>query len=118
MISLLKSIMDINLFLLIFLSLVTGVLSGFVGVGGKFIMTPARIILGLPAQFAVDTGIFWVMGNSIIGTLKHRRLGNTDIKLGLILIFFIIPGIEVGIRLLNVSINSGMSETAVVAVVT
>jgi len=81
-------------------------------------MTPARIILGLPAQFAVDTGIFWVMGNSIIDTLRHRRLGNTDIKLGLILIFFIIPGIEVGIRLLNVSINSGMSETAVVAVVT
>ena len=44
-----------------------GILSGFVGVGGAFIVTPAQIILGFPAHFAVGTSLTWVTGNAIIG---------------------------------------------------
>ena len=108
--------LEINVFLLLFLSLAAGTISGFVGVGGGFIMTPALIIMGFPAQQAVGTGVLWVMGNSIIGTLRHRKLGNVDIKLGLFIIVFMMTGIELGIRLLDTASRAGMGETAVLSV--
>ena len=92
---------EISLFLIIFLSLAAGVISGFVGVGGGFIMTPALIILGFPAQFAVGTSLIWIMGNSIIGTLRHRQLGNVDMKLGILMMVFTTGGVEMGVRVLN-----------------
>lgn len=107
---------EINLYLLVFLSLSAGMISGFVGVGGGFIMTPVLIIMGFPAQYAVGTGMLWVMGNSIIGTLRHRQLGNVDFKLGLLMIVFMMGGVELGVRVLNASIRAGMAETAVLAV--
>ena len=107
---------EVSIVLLVVLSLTSGVISGFVGVGGGFIMTPALIILGFPAQYAVGTGMLWVMGNSIIGTLRHRRLGNVDFKLGCIMIVFMMCGVELGIRTLNAAINAGIAEASVLIV--
>ncbi len=107
---------EINIILLIVLSLATGVISGFVGVGGGFIMTPALIILGFPAQYAVATVILWVMGNAIIGAIRHRQLGNVDLKLGGIMIVFMIGGVELGIRALNAAKNAGMADASVLSV--
>ncbi len=106
---------EINLVLVVILSLAAGVISGFVGVGGGFIMTPALIILGFPAQYAVGTSVLWVMGNSIIGTFRHRRLGNVDFKLGGIMIVFMVCGVELGIRALTAAKNAGMADTAVLS---
>jgi uncharacterized membrane protein YfcA len=108
--------LEIHVALLVFLSLAAGIIGGFVGVGGGFIMTPALIIMGFPAQFAVGTGMLWVVGNAIIGTLRHRRMGNVDFKLGLILILFTMLGVELGIQALNAAIKAGMAEVAVLAV--
>jgi uncharacterized membrane protein YfcA len=107
---------DINIILLVFLSLAAGVISGFVGVGGGFIMTPALIILGFPAHYAVGTSIIWVMGNSIIGTFRHRHLGNVDFKLGGIMVVFMVCGVELGVRAINVVKNAGMADTSVLTV--
>jgi uncharacterized membrane protein YfcA len=107
---------EINIILLIVLSLATGVISGFVGVGGGFIMTPALIILGFPAQYAVATVILWVMGNAIIGAIRHRQLGNVDLKLGGIMIVFMVGGVELGIRALNAAENAGMADASVLSV--
>lgn len=79
-------------------------------------MTPALIIMGFPAPLAVGTGVLWVMGNSIIGTLRHRHLGNVDFKLGLIMIVFMMAGMEIGIRALSAATQAGMAETAVLCV--
>jgi uncharacterized membrane protein YfcA len=107
---------EINVILLIVLSLAAGVVSGFVGVGGGFIMTPALIILGFPAQYAVGTSVLWVMGNAIIGSIRHRQLGNVDLKLGGIMIVFMIGGVELGIRALNAAKNAGMADASVLSV--
>ena len=104
---------EINLFLIIFLSLAAGVISGFVGVGGGFIITPALIILGFPAQFAVGTSLMWVMGNSIVGTLRHRQLGNVDMKLGILMMVFVVCGVEIGVRVLNWTRDLGLADAAV-----
>jgi len=107
---------EINIFLLVFLGLAVGIVSGFVGVGGGFLMTPALIILGFPANFAVGTSLTWIVGNSIIGTLRHRQLGNIDVKLGILMIFGTVCGVEVGVRLLNLTRNIGLADEVVLAV--
>ncbi|MBN2076454.1 MAG: sulfite exporter TauE/SafE family protein [Dehalococcoidales bacterium] len=107
---------EISVLLLVVLSLATGVISGFVGLGGGFIMTPALIILGFPAHYAVGTSILWVMGNSIIGTFRHRHLGNVDFKLGGIMIVFLLCGVELGVRAITAAKNAGLAETSVLLV--
>ena len=107
---------EINLFLLVLLGLALGVVSGFVGVGGGFLMTPALIIVAFTAHFAVGTSLAWVMGNSIVGTLRHRQLGNVDMKLGMLMIVGTVGGVEVGVRILNWTRNMGLADEAVLSV--
>jgi len=107
---------EINIFLLVFLGLAVGIVSGFVGVGGGFLMTPILIILGFPAHFAVGTSLTWIVGNSIIGTLRHRQLGNIDMKLGILMVVGTICGIEVGVRVLNLTRNIGLADEVVLSV--
>ena len=54
---------------LILLGFNTGILSGFFGVGGCFILTPLLNILGLPMASAVGTGLFF----AVIVSLKSER---------------------------------------------
>ena len=107
---------DVNLFLLIFIGIGAGILSGFTGVGGAFIVMPALIILGFPANFAVGTSLTWVVGNSIIGVFRHRSLGNVDIKLGLILLVAAMSGVEMGVRIVNWVRDIGLADEVVLLI--
>jgi hypothetical protein len=107
---------EINLFLLILIGLGAGILSGFTGVGGAFVITPALIVLGFPANFAVGTSLAWVLGNSVIGAFRHGRLGNVDVKLGLVLLVAAIGGVEVGVRILNGARAMGLADEAVLSI--
>jgi uncharacterized membrane protein YfcA len=89
----------INPFVLVLLGLLVGTLSGFFGIGGGFLITGSLLVLGVPPLFAVGTGITLVMGTSIISTLKHRELGNVDIKFGICLISGTMPAIFIAERL-------------------
>ncbi len=109
---------DINLYLLIFVGLGAGILSGFAGVGGAFIVTPALIILGFPANFAVGTGLAWVIGKSVTATLGHGRLGNVDVKLGIVMVVGGMGGMEVGVRILNFARDSGLADEVVLSIAT
>ena len=79
-------------------------------------MTPALIILGFPAHLAVGTSLAWIIGNSIIGTLRHRQLGNVDMKLGILMIVGTMCGVEVGVRILNWTRNMGLADEVVLSV--
>jgi uncharacterized membrane protein YfcA len=107
---------EINLFLLILIGLGAGVLSGFTGVGGAFVITPALIVLGFPANFAVGTSLAGVLGNSLVGTFRHGRLGNVDVQLGLLLLVATIGGVEVGVRVLNQARDIGLADEAVLSI--
>ena len=73
-----------------------GILFGFFGMGGSFLVTPALLIMGYPARVAVGSGMAFVFGTSVIATLKHRDLGQVDYKLGVLMIAGTAAGIEVG----------------------
>lgn len=109
---------EVNIFLLVYMGLVAGVLSGFAGVGGAFFVMPALIILGVPASFAVGTSLVWVTGNSIIGAFRHRRLGNVDIKLGTIMVLAVLGGVEVGVRIINRIRDAGLADEVVLSIST
>ena len=76
--------------------LVVGVLFGFFGMGGSFLVTPALLMMGYPARVAVGSGMAFVFGTAVIATLKHHDLGQVDYKLGAIMIAGTTLGIETG----------------------
>lgn len=73
-----------------------GVLFGFFGMGGSFLVTPALLVMGYPTRVAVGSGLAFVFGTSVIATLKHRDMGQVDYKLGVLMIAGTTAGIEVG----------------------
>ncbi len=91
-------------------------MSGFAGVGGGFLITPALIVLGFPAHLAVGTSVLWIVGNATVGSLKHRQLGNVDVKLGAVMILAAMGGMEVGVRILNWVTDSGLGDRVVLLV--
>ena len=90
---------EINPALLLLLGLMVGTLSGFFGVGGGFLITGGLLVFGVDPVFAVGTGLAVIMGSSIINTLKHRRIGNVDFKLGALMVIGTIPGVFLAERL-------------------
>jgi len=86
---------------LVLIGFVVGILSGFFGFGGGFIITPFLFILGVPLNVAVGTSIAQILGGSVIATLRHRNLGHVDFKLGMIIAIGSIVGVEVGAQLVE-----------------
>ena len=68
---------------LIILGLGVGIIGGFFGMGGAWMVTPGLNILGFPMAFAVGTDVAHMAGKSLISTLRHGKFGNVDYKLGL-----------------------------------
>ena len=103
----------ISLPLLLLLGLILGTLSGFFGVGGGFLITGGLIVFGVPPVFAVGTGLTLIMGSSIINTLKHRRMGNVDVKLGLLLVCGTIPALFLAQWIIQLLSAAGIVESAI-----
>jgi uncharacterized membrane protein YfcA len=83
-----------------FLGFLLGILTGFFGVGGGFLMTPALNILGLHMVYAIGTGFIPLVGKTLLGAVKHHKLGNVDLRLGITIGLFSTAGVELGKRLI------------------
>lgn len=81
---------------LIILGVGVGVIGGFFGMGGAWMVTPGLNILGFPMAFAIGTDIAHMAGKSLISTMRHGKFGNVDYKLGLIMLVGTVVGFEVG----------------------
>lgn len=86
-------------FCLIGIGFVGGLLSGFLGTGGAFIMTPAMMSLGIPGIMAVAANVTHKFGKAIIGSKKHSEFGNVDKKMGLIMFMALFAGVESAVTL-------------------
>lgn len=76
-----------------------GVIGGFFGMGGAWMVTPGLNILGFPMAFAIGTDIAHIAGKSMISTFRHSKFGNVDYKLGLIMVVGTVIGIEIGAQI-------------------
>ena len=93
---------------LILFGLIMGILTGFFGVGGGFLVVPLlNIIFGIPYNVAVGSSLCQMVGTSLSGAWRHTKLRNVDIKLGAIFLLGSFIGVEVGARLLEVLKVSG-----------
>lgn len=86
----------ISIIILLLIGFCVGVLGSFFGVGGAFVVTPALNIFGFPMAYAIGTDLAFVSGKSFISSIKHRFLGNVDIKLGVLMIFGTLIGVWIG----------------------
>jgi len=80
-----------------------GTLSGFIGSGGAFFMTPGMMNLGVPGVVAVGSNITHKFGKAMMGSKKHGEYGNVDKRLSV----YMVVTAFIGIRL-AVWINSAL----------
>ncbi|HEY0834995.1 MAG TPA: sulfite exporter TauE/SafE family protein [Azospirillum sp.] len=76
-----------------------GFLSGLLGVGGGFLLTPLLTFMGVPPSVAVATGANQLVGASVSGVITHWHRGNVDVKMGLILLAGGFAGSSAGVWL-------------------
>ena len=71
-----------NIFLVsIAIGLCAGLITGCIGAGGGFIITPALMAAGVKGILAVGTDLFHIFAKAIMGTTVHKKLGNVSVKL-------------------------------------
>ncbi len=58
-----------------------GLITGCIGAGGGFIITPALMSLGVKGILAVGTDQFHIFAKAIMGTVIHKKLGNVNVAL-------------------------------------
>ena len=102
--------MNINIFLIVFIGMLVGALSGLFGVGGGFLMTPLLIFLGIPPAVAVGTEAPHVLASSISGSIAHWRRKNVDIKMGIILLLGGIVGSTIGVNIFKMLMKYGQID--------
>lgn len=91
---------DLNAYSVIFLFLVGfigGLVSGFIGSGGAFVLTPGMMSLGVPGTVAVASNMCHKFPKALVGAIKRYKYGQVDIKLGLIMGVFAEIGVQIGI---------------------
>ncbi len=84
------------------IGVVAGFMSGYVGVGGGFIMVPLFVsMLGIPMRLASGTSLTAVCILAIPGVIEQAVLGNIDYMVGVAMMIGSIPGAIVGANLVK-----------------
>lgn len=91
--------LSINALVILALSAAVGFLSGLVGVGGGFVMTPLLILAGIPPPIAVATELSQVTASSAAGMLAYWRRKLIDLRMGMLLVAGGVGGSWLGVRL-------------------
>jgi uncharacterized membrane protein YfcA len=90
-----------DLSLVVAVGALVGFLSGLVGVGGGFLLTPILMMIGVPPTIAAASGTCALVGTSSSATAAHFRLGNVDVKLGTILLLGGLTGAAFGVQVIK-----------------
>ncbi|UCG52899.1 MAG: sulfite exporter TauE/SafE family protein [Candidatus Latescibacterota bacterium] len=93
-----SGIEGISFWIVFFLFMLTGFLSGFMGVGGGFILLPALIyLLGCPTTVAVGTSLLSVCFMSGYGCFTYSVSGRTELLAAMIMLIGAAIGAQVGV---------------------
>jgi uncharacterized protein len=74
-----------NMMFLFVVGFVGGMVSGFIGSGGAFVLTPAMMSMGVPGIVAVASNMCHKFPKALVGAIKRAKYGQVDLKLGLIM---------------------------------
>ncbi|MCI5054429.1 MAG: sulfite exporter TauE/SafE family protein [Pelagibacteraceae bacterium] len=97
----------INIPLLLIISAAVGFLTGLLGIGGGFLMTPILIFLGIPPIYAVANGANNIVAASVSGSLAHYFKNHIDIKMGLLILTGGLIGSIIGVEIFIFFLKKG-----------
>jgi len=87
----------VSLWTLVGIGFFAGVLSGFIGVGGGFVMGPALIYLvGIPSHITVGTDLLQIIFTASYGTVRHTMSGNVLIFASFLILLGASLGTQIG----------------------
>lgn len=89
--------MSVDMFVMTGVGFSVGFLSGLLGVGGGFLITPLLVVLGIPIDVAVATGANQAIATSASGTVAQWGRNNVDVKMGMLLFAGGIVGSVLGV---------------------
>lgn len=78
-----------------------GMVSGFIGSGGAFVLTPAMMTMGAPGIVAVASNLCHKFPKALVGAVKRAQYGQVDVKLGLVMGVFAEFGVIAGGRVMS-----------------
>ena len=81
----------------VLLGFIGGILSGFIGSGGAFFMTPGMMNLGVDGVIAVASNITHKFGKALVGSRKHAAAGNVDKKLAAFMLGTALIGVQIAV---------------------
>ena len=85
------------MWVIVLVGMVTGVLAGFLGVGGGFIRVPALVyVVGASTHIAVGTDLVEIVVSGGYGALRHSIEGNVDMMAVLFMIVGAMFGAQFG----------------------
>jgi hypothetical protein len=90
---------------LMVVGLIGGLLSGFIGSGGAFVMTPAMMSLGAPGAVAVASNMCHKFPKAMVGTYKRFKYGQVDLKLAMVMSVTAVIGVQIGIKIQKYILN-------------
>lgn len=100
---------DLNALSITFLFLVGfigGLVSGFIGSGGAFVLTPGMMSLGVPGTVAVASNMCHKFPKAMVGAIKRFKYGQVDLKLGIVMAISAGVGVQAGIKLQQWILNT------------
>ncbi len=104
---------SVNIFLLLGLGGLVGLLSGLFGVGGGFLITPLLFFIGIPPTVAVATGANQVVASSVSGVLAQFKRKAVDVPMGIVLQIGGVIGSGLGIWVFNLFTRLGQIDLVV-----
>lgn len=92
---------NVTVIILFIVGFIGGMVSGFIGSGGAFVLTPAMMSLGAPGIVAVASNMAHKFPKALIGSIKRARYGQVDVKLGVIMGLFAEVGVIFGKKIMT-----------------
>lgn len=105
----------VNVFYLLGIGFITGILAGLFGIGGGFIMTPMLIFLGVPAPVSVATSTSQIVASSFSAFLSNLKRKTVDFSIGTYLLFGGFFGSTLGVFIFKRLQNIGQIDLVISA---
>jgi uncharacterized membrane protein YfcA len=102
--------MPVDVLVVIGIGAAIGYISGLLGVGGGFLLTPLLIFSGIPTAVAVGTSAAQVVASSSSAALTYWRRRSVDLRLAAILISGGVVGSAIGVVLFRLLRQSGQLD--------
>jgi uncharacterized membrane protein YfcA len=98
---------------LIALGVGVGFVAGMFGVGGGFLLTPLlTVVFGVPLPVAVGSGLCQMVGTAIAALVRHRAIGQGEIRFDVLMLAGSLVGVDAGARVVTSLEGAGSTTIA------